>query len=254
MSLVVNLDAISQKFGSQLKDIDLSPQSKVLKKVKEVDIGFVASKSIEKLMKKDIVSQSDVVKFKEIVQKYVIATVHKILEKSPIGSIVVRNALVFDPTTIICVTDTSDMDILIKKMKALLSHMIHLKVYEESFSDKVLNQYRDFLDNELKINLQKFKDFKKEDTLIVDFFFSIIQIDKKYTELSDMVKIILTLSHGQAAVERSFSLGKPLIHDNIKSLSLINKKLIRDHMLSNNVTPESISISKKWRHSIKVQE
>ena len=53
------------------------------------------------------------------------------------------------------------------------------------------------------------------------------------------------MSHGQSAVERSFSLGKSFIVENILEESIKNKKLIKDHMWANNITPSTINITKK---------
>ena len=56
---------------------------------------------------------------------------------------------------------------------------------------------------------------------------------------------MLVLSHGQSAVEHSFSLGKSFIVENISEESIRNKKLINDHMLANNITRSTIQITKK---------
>ena len=45
---------------------------------------------------------------------------------------------------------------------------------------------------------------------------------KNYEELSSVIKIILVLSHGQSAVECSFSLGKSFIVENISEESIRN--------------------------------
>ena len=45
--------------------------------------------------------------------------------------------------------------------------------------------------------------------------------------------MILTLSHGQAAVERGFSLSNSLSIVNISEKSLVYKKLVKDYLLSN---------------------
>ena len=74
---------------------------------------------------------------------------------------------------------------------------------------------------------------------------------KNYEELSSVIKIILVLSHGQSAVECSFSLGKSFIVENISEESIRNKKLIKDHMLANNITPSTIQITKKMQTDYK---
>ena len=245
-SVIVKPDVISKcETASQLKNI-LNNADNMLN-TKEVNVGFVASKSIEKLKKKDQVSKTEVASFKSNVKKFVITTVNKILEKSPIGSVVVRNANAFDPKTIL----TSSSHELIKKVKSIMSHLIQLEWFNESYSDKVIFQYRDFLENEVKELHDRFQHYKRKDCRLDDFFFSICSIDSKYEELSAVLKIILTLSHGQSAVERSFSLGNSVVVDNISETSIINKKLIRDHLLANKLSADSIHISREMRNDYK---
>ena len=59
------------------------------------------------------------------------------------------------------------------------------------------------------------------------------------------------LSHGQSAVERSFSLGKSFVVENILEESIRNKKIMKDHMLANNITPSTIQITKKMQTGCK---
>ena len=51
----------------------------------------------QELRRRDKVSKTCVVAFKKSVKKCVIAIIEKLLEKSPIGSVMVRNACVFNP-------------------------------------------------------------------------------------------------------------------------------------------------------------
>ena len=62
-------------------------------------------------------------------------------------------------------------------------------------------------------------------------------IYKSFKELSFLVKIILNLSHGQASVERSFSVKNTV-------------KIIKDHMISNKLTPEWVQITNKLLRSV----
>ena len=79
----------------------------------------------------------------------------------------------------------------------------------------------------------------------MSFFFSTFEVHKNYEELSSVIKILLVLSHGQSAVEHSFSSGKSLIVENILEESIRNKKMIKDHMLANNITLSTIQITNK---------
>ena len=63
-----------------------------------------------------------------------------------------------------------------------------------------------------------------------ELFFHCLGI-QKYNDLSYVVKIILTLSHCQASVEREFSINRSLVKVNMKEETIVAKKIIRDYIL-----------------------
>ena len=63
--------------------------------------------------------------------------------------------------------------------------------------------------------------------------------------MSSIIEIILTLSLGQAAVERNFSMGKSFVIENISKASIINKKLIKDHMLTTKMTAATTHVTQQ---------
>ena len=52
------------------------------------------------------------------------------------------------------------------------------------------------------------------------FFYDVLNTQKTYENLWTTVKFLLTLSHGQAAVERGFSVNKEALAPNLKEDSL----------------------------------
>ena len=93
---------------------------------------------------------------------------------------------------------------------------------------------------------------KDDDTdCLDDFFFTKLDVGKKYPELSKVIIIILTLSHGQAEIERGFSQNKTVLQQNIKEDSFSSKRIIKDHMLANKLQPHSIDITSKIRKFIR---
>ena len=64
------------------------------------------------------------------------------------------------------------------------------------------------------------------------------------------MKIILTLSQGQASAERSFSVKDTVINVNMSEDSIVAKKIIKYCMISNELTPESIQITNKLLCSV----
>ena len=67
-------------------------------------------------------------------------------------------------------------------------------------------QFLEFIDDDLKVNIAKFENFSIINTKIEDFTLRLLGIEK-YKELSFLVKIVLTLSHLQASAERGLSLN-----------------------------------------------
>ena len=71
------------------------------------------------------------------------------------------------------------------------------------------------------------------------FYFKKMKISK-FKELALVYKIVFTLSHGQLSVERGFSLNKSVLADNISNQSIACRRIIKDHMLSNEVKPSKL--------------
>ena len=63
--------------------------------------------------------------------------------------------------------------------------------------------------------------------------------------------MILVLIHSQT-LEKSFNLNKNLLQANLNGLSLTSQRLIYDYLVPNNLTPESITISKELRDYVKL--
>ena len=231
----------------KLKVIDLYSSTNHLV-TKEIDIDFVAWTHIQELRRRDKVSKTCVLPFKKNVRKCVIAAIEKLLEKSPIGSVIVRNACVFNPEFI---TSSNDESNLINKLKILVSHLIKQNWIDPQYGDRVVLQYKSFLQNEVRLHHEKINSFERSKDRLDEFFFSTFEVHKNYEELSSVIKIMLVLSYGQPAVECSFSLGKSFIVENISEESIRNKKLINNHMLANNITPSTIQITKKMQTDYK---
>ena len=87
----------------------------------------------------------------------------------------------------------------------------------------------------------KFALFNKKEYRLDEFIFSAVKV-QNYKNLTFILKIVLTLSHDQAAVEREFSVNKAILDVSMQENSLIARKLIRDHMSSNNLKPHCVEV------------
>ena len=132
-------------------------------------------------------------------KSFVLATLFKLLQRSPLGSGVVRCSAIFHPQNI----SLTSKSILQKHLKNLLSHFLELNILSPSECDKTLSEFNHFPDNDCKIFRSSFDAFEPQEKRL-DNFFNDIQTHK-YESLSYVIRLILTLCHGQASVERSFS-------------------------------------------------
>ena len=237
LSLIVKESAISScKTGLDLKNIDLDSVENLLK-TKEINVGFAAVEVLNELKKKDIVTNQEIKDIKKEVYKFVKATLKKIFERSPIGSVVVRNSNIFNP---IVMANTTE--VFRSQFKVLLTHFIKLKIMPASDGDKSMPQFSDFIGHELKLNDDKFRNFDRNKVRLDDFFLNIIGV-QKYDKFAFIIKVILTVSHGQAAIERGFGVNKTILDVNMKKESIVARKIMRDHMLTSSIQLHTIDIN-----------
>lgn len=74
--------------------------------------------------------------------------------------------------------------------------------------DEVKSQYVNFLDVEVSRHHSSFSEFDPDETRVETFFHEHLHQRKDYQKLWDVMQTVLLLSHGQASVERGFSVNK----------------------------------------------
>ena len=168
-------------------------------------------------------------------------------DKSPLEYSVVRNSVIFDPQVLV----NENSSVLQNKLKRFLTHLMKLKILTLVQCDKITEQFTDFTASQLKLHAEKFHFFDSSTKDLDKFYFDDINL-QSFKELSFLVKVILTLSHGQASEERSFSVNNTVINVNMSEDSVVAKvakKIIKDRMISTKLTPESVQITNKLLRS-----
>ena len=91
--------------------------------------------------------------------------------------------------------------------------------------DDLHEQFRKMLD---EFRCQTFDEDERADKLYHDF------MNKKdqFRALWCIIKKILLLSHGQAQVERGFSINKEVSSTNMSQRTLMARRIIKDHVMS----------------------
>ena len=167
-------------------------------------------------------------------QKFIIKILSKLFQRSPLGSAVVRHSSIFDPSVMVGLPKKSAQ----KQLKILLKQLIALNILTPQHCDKIMCQFTSFLDDDCKKLNEKFVEFDRNEHRLDDFYFKDVCV-QKYDDLSYVIRIILTLSHGQASVERGFSQNVTVLETNMTPHTIIAKRIVRDHMISKNLKPHT---------------
>ena len=149
------------------------------------------------MRRRDKVSKTCVLAFRNSVRKCVIAIIGKLLEKSPIGTVIVRNACVFNP---VFITSSNAESNLTNKLEILVSHVIKQNWIDPQYRIELccsinlfsgINLFLKNLLNEIKLRHKKFNSFERsKDRLDELSFFSLYlkctEIMKSYHQLSKL--------------------------------------------------------------------
>ena len=95
--------------------------------------------------------------------------------------------------------------------------------------DIAVQEFDQFYDNEFKKFRVAFAEFDGNKTRLDHFYFKRVNVNA-YETLSFVIKVVLTISHEQASVERQFSVNNLLVDHNMENDTIIAKKHIINHM------------------------
>lgn len=100
----------------------------------------------------------------------------------------------------------------------------------EAVCDDILREFREFCD--LAALQVKFREFDPKTARVDTLLYETMGTKPSLSRVWNVVKILLVLSHGQASIERGFSVNKELIVENQRERSLVAQRLIVDHVRS----------------------
>ena len=123
-------------------------------------------------------------------------------------------------------------DTSVKKFKHVLTKLVESKWKTSTEADDILSNYKKFVSEANQYHHDKFSGFVVCEQRLDTFFFDALHMEKSYANLWNTLKLLLTMSHGQAALERGFSVNKEVLAPNLKEVSLTAIRLIHDLMLA----------------------
>ena len=245
-SLIVKKNVLDDAKTGGYKKVDLYKKDNLVK-LKNVEIGFAADHTIKQLKTKDVISSSTETEFREQCVTFVRSMIVKMLDRSPIDIAFLRYTAIFNPSNLVSVKKEK----LGKILKALLSELHNWKIIDISRGDKIIQEFNKFYDEERTQSLSSFQGFSEKEHRLDSFYFDKFQVGEKYPHLSFVLRLIMTMSHGQSSVERNFSLKNNLEEDNQSEITVVARRICKDHMVSNKVKPHEVVVDKNMLLAVK---
>lgn len=228
--------------GSALLKLDVSAKENLVQ-LKSIDIGFGAKKHLKELKIPEKLRMSFYMDCQKIVQ----TMCKKIIDKSPLKYKIVRGLLSLHPSMIL-----NNPAVGITRFNIVLEVFHDANRVSESVAEKAREQYRSFCANVKEIFEDDFKFFLsgENEEKLDSFYFRLLGNEKKYEELLEIIKLSFILSHGNASVEKGFSINKTILVENLHEESLVNQRTAFDGIKSLGGA-ENVSISSKMLNAVR---
>ena len=182
----------------------------------DVDIVFVANKLLQDLKRKKKISEKDRYSVRADTKTFLIADVKKLLLKAPIRFGLLRNLAWLHPLEICC-----DQERCLEHLGRCLRIVSNAQQIKLSKCDNIIRQNKEFLrENSENPDFQSFT--VGESRLDVLHYDSMANVTE-WADLWELTKNLLLLSHGQASVERGFSINKEISVENMTLQTLISQ-------------------------------
>ena len=209
------------KSVSDLTKIDISRNDNIVDYSK-IDVGFVTENALKDLGKK--VTDKQLLEFRLACKHWLKASATKLLEKTAVQFPLAHNLSFLDPR-LISQTDKNKV-----RLKSILRLLVQNSRVNESDVDDILQQYIDYAGKMIETELKRFTDFEPGKCRVDTLMFETMEDKEMYSKVWKVVKMLLTLSHGQASVERGFSVNRQTEVENLSEESFVAKRVICDYV------------------------
>lgn len=118
------------------------------------------------------------------------------------------------------------------RFKIVLKKLVESKRLSMHDCDHLSSKYSEFVDKASKFEKSEFEDFDFKVDRLDEFLFKHVGKVTAFSKLWNLMKKLLILSHGQASVERGFSVNRQVMVENMKEHSFIAQRSIHDHVQS----------------------
>ena len=200
--------------NSKLASIELKEENLLL--AKNCTISFAANNAVKDAKPKETEKLAFFVEFRNMN----VALVNKIFERSPVKNSLAKALIAINPQHMAAHPTTS-----VTKFKHILDVLQSSKWKDPRECDVLLQSFQTLMHD--KDFIKECKSFDASTTRLDDFFFdSGMNKKDEYKALLKVFMMMLSLSHGQADIERGFSVNKDLVQPNMQQNTLVAKRLV----------------------------
>ena len=256
--LVDSLESLVCSFAERFILLDVLKQANTTLKLSQLDLidpniqmrtyagGFSIDHDLRKLKREGKITDSHVNTFKKDAKQFVSTLCTDILSKSPLISYFAPAARCLNPINLAEIPDTCE-----KRFHSLLQKLVDARLITSLFADEAKSEFHKFINDVVRENKALFRNYDIKSFNLDGFFMDYLKDSIHYKSFTHVLKIILTLFHGQADVEHGFSLNKQLVVENMSETSLVAQRFVKDHMLVNNYQLHDMSIDKELIRCVK---
>ena len=176
-----------------MREIGLDKDENLLP-LEDRNIGFATAALLKELQKKGVITEKQVKDFREEARMFVVATLKKLIEKSPLASLFVCYLAIFD---LAILSLESMRKPILKRFKSLVKLLLDLNILSATQWEQAMQEFQTFIYVDVKMKALAFPSFDEEITRLDHFYLKIIMVGR-YEVLSFILKIIFTMSHRQA--------------------------------------------------------
>ncbi|GBL72175.1 hypothetical protein AVEN_115162-1 [Araneus ventricosus] len=220
----INVYKPEYNFSSAIKlwKFDFTDEG-LLHSVGKVSMGFAADNIVKQLVKRKDSYLKGAFNVKSESRSFVTKLLYHLMRKCPINYAFVRNSLCFDPGKM-----APQPENCVKSLKQLLMHLSQKKIVLDTDCDDIIFEYKKFLQNIVNMYPSVFQTFKPNTRLDIFFKEYMSKSVKDYNKIWPVMKIIFTLSHGQASIECGISTNKKIEVENMALEYYVARHIVCD--------------------------
>jgi hypothetical protein len=209
--------------GQSPEKVDISNKAH-LKRIEDIDLGFATKAALQKCNSKQKITDKMMIDFRSSCLIFLKKFVEKMVELSPLKYSFARSITCLDP--LICVNEK----LMTLRTKAALEKLVDLRRISGSTADKISREFHSL------VGFPHVKEacasFDMSKTRIDRFWMDMIGGRRGFDNLKFFIRLVCILFHGNADLERGFSVNRECLVDNLKEESLVALRTIYDAVLA----------------------